>query len=613
MRKLTKKQRAFFEQEFGMDVSAVDSSGKLLLANCVKCEGEDCDEEGVQNSFVEDFEDCLDDCDDDEYCVDDCLDELADNANPDGCNQHTGPGCGGGSDGGSDSDAGESLGKNPVHGRNEVLYQSEDLAQAMKPAKIAKIISSLKEGDHVTVVSTSPNAKRGSLEGKVKGFGKVKGTDHRAAVIELDEGGQATFSPLYSARSVIVGNANPEGCNQYKSCDGGGSDSDKLFDSGRAVEAALESGKVSEDDFNSWNTGASKARDSNYGVGAKVAIDKNYGGGTGYVVGFDRDGSFAMVKTRGDIKSFHNSDLKLKPTTNKVSNQQGHCPKTGRWQGDPHTSAKRGMVNGLHDPPKPDDEEEETKTRNSRGTKKMKLTKKERTTIVGSLVGNCSCKDRKALNSLSDEALLRLKANMDAPEEEEEMEEEEMETNAKTTETNADSIGSGSDQAGGEEDEDSDAGKGLQGNAAPPVEEEEEEEEEGEKKFPFKRNQKQEPITSRLTPEELEVWNSAKEIADSEKKRLATFLTQNVKGKPEREVRFNRLMQKPVSELREMAELFPTQNQTRPQPHYIGAGGGPVDSQRTSNAADPDLLLDEPTLNFQEISEGNRSHGAVSA
>jgi len=71
-----------------------------------------------------------------------------------------------------------------------------------------------------------------------------------------------------------------------------------------------------------YNTGAQKARDENIIVGDKVVIGTAQGGGIGVVVGFDRDGSFATVRTGGKYKSFHNSDLALKDISEETKRSQ---------------------------------------------------------------------------------------------------------------------------------------------------------------------------------------------------------------------------------------------------------------------------------------------------
>jgi hypothetical protein len=60
-----------------------------------------------------------------------------------------------------------------------------------------------------------------------------------------------------------------------------------------------------------YNTGASKARDGNYKIGDKVLTPSGH---DAIVVGFDKDGSFAMVREPGlggttGYHSYHNSDL----------------------------------------------------------------------------------------------------------------------------------------------------------------------------------------------------------------------------------------------------------------------------------------------------------------
>ena len=66
-------------------------------------------------------------------------------------------------------------------------------------------------------------------------------------------------------------------------------------------------GSASRED-EKYNTGAQKARDRSYGVGARVSTPK---GQYGKVVGFDKDGSFALVRSEesGKVASYHNADL----------------------------------------------------------------------------------------------------------------------------------------------------------------------------------------------------------------------------------------------------------------------------------------------------------------
>jgi hypothetical protein len=68
-------------------------------------------------------------------------------------------------------------------------------------------------------------------------------------------------------------------------------------------------GRGAKDD-EKYNTGAQKARDRSYGVGARVATPK---GEYGKVVGFDKDGSFAVVRSEdtGKVSSYHNADLQM--------------------------------------------------------------------------------------------------------------------------------------------------------------------------------------------------------------------------------------------------------------------------------------------------------------
>lgn len=72
--------------------------------------------------------------------------------------------------------------------------------------------------------------------------------------------------------------------------------------------------RFAKDDVNNdgkHDGGAQHARDSNFGVGDKVKITgKVHGQGkTGIAVGFDRNGSFAMVRIGDEVYSYHNSDV----------------------------------------------------------------------------------------------------------------------------------------------------------------------------------------------------------------------------------------------------------------------------------------------------------------
>ncbi len=69
-------------------------------------------------------------------------------------------------------------------------------------------------------------------------------------------------------------------------------------------------GDVNKED-EKYNTGAQRAKDSDFGVGDRVKITgKVTGQGKmGTAVGFDKDGSYAMVRVGDKIHSYHNSDV----------------------------------------------------------------------------------------------------------------------------------------------------------------------------------------------------------------------------------------------------------------------------------------------------------------
>lgn len=230
----------------------------------------------------------------------------------------------------------------------------------------------------------------------------------------------------------------------------------------------------------------------------------------------------------------------------------------------------------------------------TKGDKTVKLTKEERQGIVNSLVANCTCEDRKTLNALSDQALLTLKNNaMSDDDQDSELEDDEENPGKKKKVGNADGGGSAADggpsggtvQSGGEEDEnDSRTGKS-----------------EGASKLSVKAKggiTGNKGIAERLTPEEMEVWNSVVAASTENKKQIVERLTANVRDKAQREIVANRLMTKPLQDLKDMLLLVPN-NAPRQQTQFFGPRVD--DSVSTENAGgDPDLL-DSPTLNYQEI------------
>lgn len=130
-------------------------------------------------------------------------------------------------------------------------------------------------------------------------------------------------------------------------CPSGKNEGAPLIGGNRDIEHALDSGKVTEQDFANHNTGAQTARDAkNVHVGSKVRISSKVGGGVGHVVGFDNDGSFAAVKIKGEVQSFHNSDLKRWSAKTSVpgSVQVRGFPTQNSFSGDDMATKKEKMV-----------------------------------------------------------------------------------------------------------------------------------------------------------------------------------------------------------------------------------------------------------------------------
>lgn len=92
------------------------------------------------------------------------------------------------------------------------------------------------------------------------------------------------------------------------------------------------------------------------------------------------------------------------------------------------------------------------------------------------------------------------------------------------------------------------------------------EEEEGEESMMNKSTKnaakKPAPITERLSPDELEVWNNAVQITANEKKKIVKQLVANLEGDYRKE-KYTKLMKKSMDDLREMLELRGTYNAER--------------------------------------------------
>ena len=178
------------------------------------------------------------------------------------------------------------------------------------------------------------------------------------------------------------------------------------------------------------------------------------------------------------------------------------------------------------------------------------------------IVANCDCwrGQEEVLNKMSDEQLVKLKANADLTRE------AAMVVNALRKDFDLDpKLALNEMPAALKAALDKKAGK-----------EEEEEEEEEEVANARK------PLTQRLTPEELGVWNyAAKRFAD-DKRQIVVQLLANVSDGKERDRIGNALMKKELAELQDMVALLPQPNANQRQqeysfaPSYAGAAGGPV-------------------------------------
>ncbi len=105
--------------------------------------------------------------------------------------------------------------------------------------------------------------------------------------------------------------------------------------------------------------------------------------------------------------------------------------------------------------------------------------------------------------------------------------------------------------------------------------EEEEEEEPMMNKTTKNAAKKNAPITERLSPDELEVWNNAVKITANEKKKIVSTLVANLSGDYRKE-KYKKLMTKSMDDLREMLELQPTSNRRDDdyeEPTANGIGG----------------------------------------
>lgn len=203
----------------------------------------------------------------------------------------------------------------------------------------------------------------------------------------------------------------------------------------------------------------------------------------------------------------------------------------------------------------------------------------DRNKLVSWLTTNCDChkgKEKVLANqdNYSDEELLKLK------------------TNAETAMKNATLV----------------ANAKLASNAEVPVEEEEEEDEEED--MPFKGKKKAPMVNSlaqfeaSMPPAAKAIWNSAKEVEQSERLRLTSIITANISDVARKQVLTNKLMDREkttLDDLRDLASAIP-QRQVRNQqgviPNYFGSQPG----AQTNNISSDDVL-DLPTINWADLAK----------
>lgn len=231
----------------------------------------------------------------------------------------------------------------------------------------------------------------------------------------------------------------------------------------------------------------------------------------------------------------------------------------------------------------------------NQGVNIMGLSTGERAGIINAITANCGCndEDKKVLNGMSDAGLLRLKANAfpkkgggDDSEMEEDSETKERNDGykGKPDSSNADQTGGGMGRVEGEDN------KGI-----PP-----------EKKV----NNRRQP---KLAPEDEEALAFARNQRDGAKRQLASQIVANIADEKQQIAVYNRLMKLPIEELQFQASYFPkapapVQRRESPPPSFLGNAGGPDGrGAPTVNHTDPDLLLDEPTVNYAEWSQENRA------
>lgn len=310
----------------------------------------------------------------------------------------------------------------------------------------------------------------------------------------------------------------------------------------------------------------------------------------------EESGDAGQAKAHHSMSKHH--DLRARGVMNEETTENAgkygnpQCGDTGKFmlhgsgtgKGETHAAAKEGR-HGLKTTENDcaggiaENCSQTSKVMNSNsGDSTMALKIEERTSLLTKLVMNCKCSevDAKVLNTLSDDALVRVSNAFPMAKQEKDPEEDEDK----------------------KEEEDMDKKK------VPPA---------------FAKNQRQkEPVVNAeiKTPtfEELlnaappayrAVWNTAVKVEHRERKELLTKLVANVTA-DKKEATWNAFKDKPIDELQSIVDLIPAKQPVQnanplPFPSYPtfqGAGG--YSEGVTNNQQGEQDLLDIPTINWNE-------------
>ncbi len=239
----------------------------------------------------------------------------------------------------------------------------------------------------------------------------------------------------------------------------------------------------------------------------------------------------------------------------------------------------------------------------------MALTAEQKKSHVDYLVANCDCWKgaEKTLNSIPDDNLVKLVDN------------------AKTSADNALVVNSLRETGAVDEavavneipafikkkmekngDKTKNAGFPFKKKTAGPDDDDEEDDEDDDEETKNKGDsvENNKPITERLTPDELRVWNHAASVERAAREGLVARLVANVKDKALKDRLVANHMRKDLQTLRDEVAALPVANTTQVQwtprqADYSGAAGGP--SPSTTTNSEPDLEMVPPTVNHAEL------------